>query len=52
MGTAFPLADPSISGQLAGSRVTGDVKYNFTSLISVLTKTSVYGDLRLGAKND
>jgi len=24
MGTAFPLADPSISGQLPGSRVTGN----------------------------
>jgi len=25
MGTAFPLADPSISVQLPGSRVTGEV---------------------------
>jgi hypothetical protein len=26
MGTALPLADPSISGQLPGGRVTGKVK--------------------------
>src|SRR6266852_1391595 len=26
MGTAFPLADPSISGQVPGSRVTGHLK--------------------------
>jgi hypothetical protein len=27
MGTAFPLADPSISPQLPGSRVTGNLPY-------------------------
>src|SRR6266404_8969455 len=30
MGAAFPLADPSISGQLPGSRVIGNLKIHFS----------------------
>jgi hypothetical protein len=46
MGTAFPLADPSISGQVPGSRITGHLR----------TKTHfsgkrVYQDLRITSEN-
>ena len=37
MGAAFPLADPSISGQLPGSRVTGHLKSS--SPVTALIRT-------------
>jgi len=47
MGTAFPLADPSISGQLPGSPVTGEVPASTVRGLNRALRTTLTYSVRL-----